>query len=152
MPGRRWSRVSPHRATPAAVGFRQHRRHGRRPSRLGSRRVVLYLYPLTGRPDTDLLVGWNTIPGARSRTAQACDFRNHHQDLRAAGAQRVYGLSSLRLAATLSAPTVEVDGTTLYKRMTLIVREQTIEHVFYPMFPTDQHVAEVLRWLQRNPD
>nr|WP_308248269.1 redoxin family protein [Nocardia nova] len=116
------------------------------------------------------------MPGARSRTAQACDFRNHHQDLRAAGAQRIYGLSSqstiyqaevvnrlrlpfamlsatgLRLAATLSAPTVEVDGTTLCKRMTLIVREQTIEHVFYPMFPPDQHAAEVLRWLQRNPD
>ncbi|MBV7708152.1 redoxin family protein [Nocardia nova] len=145
-------------------------------SRLGSQRVVLYLYPLTGRPDADLPVGWNSIPGARGCTAQACDFRDHHQDLRAAGVQCVYGLSSqpstyqaevvdrlrlpfamlsdtgLRLAATLAAPTFEVDGTTLYKRMTLIVREQTIEHVFYPVFPPDQHAAEVLRWLQRNPE
>jgi peroxiredoxin len=39
----------------------------------------------------------------------------------------------------------------LLKRFTLIVREQTIEHVFYPVFPPDEHAATVLAWLRANP-
>ncbi|WP_346742665.1 redoxin domain-containing protein [Spongiactinospora sp. TRM90649] len=42
----------------------------------------------------DLLGGWETISGARGRTAQACGFRDHHDELREAGAARVYGMSS----------------------------------------------------------
>ncbi|WP_281033320.1 hypothetical protein [Nocardia concava] len=40
----------------------------------------------------------------------------------------------------------------LYKRMTLIIRDGVIEHVFYPIFPPDQHVAELLRWLHEKAD
>lgn len=61
---------------------------------LGSGRTVVYLYPLSGRPGVDLPEGWDSIPGARGCSTEACDFRDHFADLRAAGAERAYGLSS----------------------------------------------------------
>ncbi|WP_405403479.1 MerR family DNA-binding transcriptional regulator [Streptomyces sp. NBC_01104] len=142
---------------------------------LGEGRSIIYCYPLTGRPDTDLPEGWNSIPGARGCTSEACDFRDHHDDLVAAGATRVYGLSSqgtayqqevvdrlrlpfpmlsdtaFRLSTTLGLPTFEAGGVPLYKRITLVVRDGVIEHVFYPVFPPNEHARQVLRWLRDNP-
>lgn len=144
-------------------------------SRLTEGRTVLYIYPLTGRPGTDLPTGWDDIPGARGCTPEACGFRDHHADLHAAGAGVVYGLSSqdedyqrevverlqlpfamlsdpgLSLARALSLPTFEAGGIRLYKRVTLIVLAGRIEHVFYPIFPTDQHAEQVLGWLRNAP-
>ena len=37
---------------------------------------------------------------------------------------------------------------TLIKRLTLIVRDGAIEHVFYPVFPPDQDAERVLAWLR----
>ncbi len=59
-----------------------------------STRTVLYAYPRTGRPGEDPLVAdWDLIPGARGCTPESCAFRDHHADLRAAGAD-VFGLST----------------------------------------------------------
>ena len=140
----------------------------------GPGRTVVYVYPLTGRPGTDLPAGWDAIPGARGCTPEACGFRDHHQDLLAAGAARVYGLSSqdtdyqrevvdrlglpfpmlsdpdLSLAGALRLPTFTVAGLTLYKRLTLVVRAGVIEHVFYPVFPPGEHAEQVLGWLRDN--
>ncbi|MGW8375040.1 MerR family transcriptional regulator [Streptomyces sp. ODS28] len=142
---------------------------------LGPGRTVLYLYPLTGSPSTDLPEGWNAIPGARGCTPEACGFRDHYRELLDAGALRVFGLSSqdtgyqrevverLRLpfemlsdpdrelARALDLPTFEAGGMTLYKRLTLIVREGVIEHAFYPVFPPDEHAEQVLDWLRQAP-
>jgi peroxiredoxin len=142
---------------------------------LGEGRSVLYLYPLTGRPDADVPEGWDAIPGARGCTPEACDFRDHYRDLAAAGAVRVYGLSSqdteyqrevvqrlrlpfamlsdtgFRLADALGLPTFEFNEARLYTRLTLIVRDDTIEHVFYPVFPPNEHAHQVLTWLLENP-
>jgi peroxiredoxin len=139
---------------------------------LGPGRTVLYIYPLTARPGTDLPAGWDSIPGARGCTPEACGFRDHHQDLLAEGAARVFGLSSqdtdyqreaverlqlpfqmladpdLRLAAELGLPTFAADGLTLYKRLTLIIRDGVIEHAFYPIFPPGEHAQQVLSWLR----
>jgi peroxiredoxin len=141
--------------------------------RLGPGRTVIYLYPLSGRPGVDLPNGWDAIPGARGCTPEACGFRDHHADLQAAGARAVYGLSSqstdyqaeladrlglpfsilsdpdLALAEALELPTFEVaGGKRLFSRLTLIVTDGRIEHAFYPIFPPDQHAAEVLEWLR----
>jgi peroxiredoxin len=142
---------------------------------LGSGRTVIYIYPLTGRPGTDLPEGWDSIPGARGCTPESCGFRDHHQDLLAAGAVRVFGLSSqdtdyqrevverlhlpfqmlsdptLSLADALNLPTFETSGLTLYKRLTLIIRDGVIEHAFYPIFPPSEHPQQVLAWLRDNP-
>lgn len=143
---------------------------------LGDGRTVVYIYPLTGRPGTDLPDGWDNIPGARGCTTEACDFRDHHTDLLAAGATRVWGLSSqevayqaelverlrlpfkmisdqdFRLADVLDLPSFSAEGhSRLYKRMTLIIREGRVEHIFYPVFPPNTHAQQVLDWMKANP-
>lgn len=139
---------------------------------LGAGRTVIYIYPMTGRPGVDLPVGWDEIPGARGCTPESCGFRDHYAELRAAGAAAVYGLSSqhtdyqrevverlelpfpllsdpeLALAAALRLPTFDVEGTTLYKRLTLIAEHGVIEHAFYPIFPPNEHAGQVLDWLR----
>lgn len=141
---------------------------------LGAGRTVLYVYPLTGRADVELPEDWDTIPGARGCTNQACDFRDHHADLLAAGAAAVYALSAqasdyqaevverlrlpfamlsdpeLVLAAELGLPTFTAGGMTLYRRHTLVLRDGIVEHVFYPVFPPDRHAEQVLAWLPTN--
>lgn len=137
---------------------------------LGPGRTVLYIYPLSGQPGVELPDGWNTIPGARGCTPEACGFRDHYAELRAAGVA-VYGLSSQdtdyqaelagrlglpfpilsdpahKLADALDLPTFSAGGQRLYKRLTLVVTDGRIERVFYPIFPPDQHAGEVLDWL-----
>ncbi|RIS07297.1 MerR family transcriptional regulator [Mycobacteroides abscessus] len=139
-------------------------------------RTVLYLYPLTGRPGLDIPEGWDAIPGARGCTTEACGFRDHFDELRAAGAQQVWGLSSqdtdyqaevvrrlrlpfhmlsdpdFTLAEALHLPTFAAVGhPRLYARITLIVRDGRIEQVFYPIFPPDTHAQQVLEWLTSHP-
>lgn len=133
--------------------------------------LVLYVYPRTGVPGEPLPDGWDAIPGARGCTPQSCAFRDHHAELRALDAG-VLGLSAqpadeqaafaarehipfplvsdadLRLAAELRLPTFEAGGMTLYKRITLIVRDGAIAHAFYPVFPPDRNAADVLAWLR----
>jgi peroxiredoxin len=137
-------------------------------------RTVVYAYPRTGRPGEEPLVAdWDEIPGARGCTPETCAFRDHHAELRAAGAE-VYGLSTqdtdyqreaserlnlpfpllsdadLLLTRALRLPTFEAAGQTLIKRVTLVVHEGRIEHVFYPVFPPDGHAEQVLEWLRAN--
>ena len=134
-------------------------------------RVVLYVYPMTGRPGTPLPDGWDEIPGARGCTPQSCGFRDHYRELRELDAS-VYGLSvqeteyqreakerlhlpfellsdaDLVLRDLLRLPTFEAAGMELYKRITLILRRGTIEKVFYPVFPPDENADRVLAWLR----
>ncbi len=139
-------------------------------------RSVIYAYPRTAEPDRPPLVpDWNQIPGARGCTPQSCAFRDHFAELRALGADRVFGLSTqatayqqemaarlhlpfpvlsdedLALAGALRLPTMEVAGLTLLKRLTFIVDDGVIAGVIYPVFPPDRSAADVLAWLERNP-
>jgi peroxiredoxin len=141
---------------------------------VGCPRAILYFYPRTGRPGVDPPDGWDLIPGARGCTPQACAFRDHHRELLDLGAE-VYGISSqgtadqaegaerlhlpfpllsdadLRLRHLLDLPTFRVEGEELYRRLTLVVRERAVEHVFYPVFPPDRHAGEVVAWLRAHP-
>lgn len=138
-------------------------------------RTVVFAYPRTGRPgEPSLVEDWDLIPGARGCTPESCGFRDHYQELAAAGVA-VYGLSTqdtayqqevtarlglpfallsdkdLRLTTALGLPTFEVAGQVLLRRLTLLVRDGAIEHVWYPVFPPDTHAAEVLAWLLEHP-
>lgn len=138
--------------------------------------TVVYIYPRTGRPDQELPTGWNAIPGARGCTPQSCAFRDHHDELKKAGASALFGLSTqntayqreaaerlhlpfellsddkLEFARALGLPTFEVDGMQLIRRITLIVRDGGIVKFFYPVFPPDQNADEVGGWLTANLD
>lgn len=48
-------------------------------------------------------------------------------------------------------PVFEVQSMRLLKRLTLIVRDGLVEHVFYPVFPPDTNAQEVLDWLVNHP-
>jgi peroxiredoxin len=48
-------------------------------------------------------------------------------------------------------PTFEFNFMTLIKRLTLIIDEGRITHVFYPVFPPDQSARQTLEWLKANP-
>ncbi len=53
----------------------------------------------------------------------------------------------LRFARALRLPTFEIAGMSLVKRLTLIVSDGRIEHVFYPVFPPDESASQVVQWL-----
>ncbi|WP_148862158.1 peroxiredoxin [Marinobacter fonticola] len=133
--------------------------------------TVIYCYPRIGDPNTPAAPGWADIPGAKGCTPQACDFRDHHDELTVLGAS-VFGVSAqpldeqkaaverlgltfpllhdsdLALANALTLPTFEFNGTHLIKRLTLIAVGGVIQKVFYPVFPPDQHAEAVVAWVR----
>lgn len=139
-------------------------------SRLAGRSVV-YAYPRTGQPGVANPDGWDGIPGARGCTPQSCAFRDHAAALRQLGVDHLFGLSTqetayqtelatrlhlpfpllsdsqLKLTRSLRLPTLELAGMTLLRRLTLIIDDGVITHLFYPVFPPDRSAAEVIDWL-----
>ncbi|HEV7399898.1 MAG TPA: peroxiredoxin [Solirubrobacterales bacterium] len=133
--------------------------------------LVAYIYPRTGTPGEPSPAGWDDIPGARGCTPQSCAYRDNLTEFSSLGAT-VVGISAqspeeqrefaerehipfpllsdsdMKLVGALRLPTFEADGTTLYKRLTLIAEKGKIGKVFYPVFPPDRNAAEVLAWLR----
>jgi peroxiredoxin/DNA-binding transcriptional MerR regulator len=138
-------------------------------------RWVIFIYPMTGVPGEDMPRGWDEIPGARGCTPEACGFRDNISDLLGAGLDVLYGVSTqgsryqrelverlhlpylmlsdptFALGGSLALPTFEAGGSRFYTRLTLVVRGRTIEHAFFPIFPTHEHAARVLEWLRNHP-
>lgn len=135
--------------------------------------TVVYAYPRTSPPGEPPIDGWDEIPGAKGCTPQSCAFRDHFDELRAAGADHVFGLSTqstefqqevverlhlpfpllsdeaMALQAALGLPTFEAGGMVLFKRFTLIIRDGKTETGFYPVPVPDQNAFEVLDYLRR---
>jgi peroxiredoxin len=135
-------------------------------------RTVVYIYPRTGVPGIDAPPGWDDIPGARGCTPQSCGFRDHFAELKMLGVANVFGLSTqntayqreaaerlhlpfpilsdagLELAGALKLPTFAAAGMVLYKRMALIIDDDTIVKAFYPVFPPDKNAEQVIAWLR----
>jgi len=51
------------------------------------------------------------------------------------------------LTRAMRLPTFSAADQTLLRRLTLVVRDGLVEHVFYPVFPPDRHAEQVLDWL-----
>jgi peroxiredoxin (alkyl hydroperoxide reductase subunit C) len=147
---------------------------GVNPGRL-SGTLVLFCFPRTGRPgEPSLVEDWDQIPGARGCTTQVCGFRDLYSDLRQAGVQHLFGLSTqtpeyqreaadrlhlpypllsdehLELTRALRLPTLHVAGYVLTKRLTLVARAGRILHVFYPVFPPNKDAEHTLSWVTEN--
>ena len=53
----------------------------------------------------------------------------------------------LKLTRAMQLPTFETSGMTLIKRLSLIIDDGKITHVFYPVFPPDESAAVIVKWL-----
>ena len=134
--------------------------------------TILYFYPMMERPGMPMPEGWDAIPGAKGCTPQACAFSNLSRIIRGSGASCIYGISTqetsdqleaatrlslnfpllsdsrLELTKALSLPTMEVEGKTLIRRLTLVLSSNRIVKVFFPVFPPDGNALDVLNYLR----
>jgi len=137
--------------------------------------TILYFFPMMAVPGKNIpSLGWDDIPGARGCTPQSITINQHKDDLLKYDAKPI-GVSTqsidelielsnlrnfsqplisdnnLKFQEKLSIPTFNVENKTMYKRLTLIIRQSKIIKVFYPIFPPDKHIFEILEWLESNP-
>ena len=136
-------------------------------------RMILYFYPMTGRPDRPLPENWNNIPGAKGCTIETCSFRDKYDEIITLNAVPI-GISTqdvddnkemtsrlkipydvlsdekLELSNELNIPTFSVGSKIFLKRITLIVEKKIIKKVFYPINDINKHIEEVLKWLKTN--
>ena len=115
---------------------------------------------------------WNSIPGARGCTPQACSFRDSFSELKGLGVSQVFGISTqsptyqaevherllfpydllsdedLRLQQALLLPTFDWDGGKVLRRATMAIENGTIVKVWYPVFPPDKSTEDVVSWLK----
>jgi len=132
--------------------------------------VVAFFYPMNGRPDSLPMIGWNDIPGARGCTPQVCSFRDDYSTL-ASLEVSVFGISSQILAdqkeasvrlslpyellndsqfaltEAMNLPTFSYESSIYIKRITLIIVDGIIKKTFYPVFPPDKNVKDVIAWI-----
>ncbi|KAG9946547.1 thioredoxin-like protein, partial [Aureobasidium melanogenum] len=134
--------------------------------------VIIFCYPRTGAPGETIPDAWNSIPGARGCTPQACSFRDTQKELKTAGVNKIFGLSTqstpyqkevktrlnlpyellsdekLDFVEALGLPTIDWKGKKLTKRITLAMMQGKIVKVWYPVFPPDKSAQQVLDWLE----
>jgi peroxiredoxin len=131
---------------------------------------VIYIYPMTGIPNKPDPDGWDNIPGARGCTPQSCSFRDNFSHLKKLNVS-IFGLSTqtteyqkemverlhlpfpvlsdekLEFAKQLNLPVFEVENMKLIKRITLVLNNNKIIKYFYPVFPPDKNVNDVIKFL-----
>lgn len=136
-------------------------------------KYVIYIYPMTGQPSIALPEGWDSIPGTRGCTPQSCSFRDHANELAKLNTN-IFGLSSqtteyqlevksrlhlpfellsdatFLLKKLLKLPTFYAGNIKLYKRLTMIIDNGQIIKTFYPVFPPDKNVGDVIEWLKNH--
>ena len=142
-------------------------------SKINTQYVVLYFFPMMSIQEKNLPAGWNDIPGARGCTPQNITINRHIKDLQkhdvnvcGISTQSIHELielsslrklsqmlisdNNLKFQKKLQIPTLHVENKTMYKRLTLIVKNSKIIKVFYPVFPPDKHVFEIIEWFETN--
>ena len=116
---------------------------------------------------------WNTIPGASGCTLQTCEFRDNYDDLVSLNAVPI-GISSqtvkynkemtnrlvvpfdvlsdenLELKNALNLPTFSLKNKIYFKRLTLIIEKKIVKKVFYPIYPIEKHVDDIIAWVNEN--
>jgi len=122
-------------------------------SKLTAQFVVLFCYTKTGLPDREPPKGWNEIPGARGCTPECIGFRHSYSKLHELDCA-VFGLSTqateyqkevadrldlpfpvlsdsdLIFTDALRLPTFVAEKEVLLKRLTMVIRQGTIDPSF----------------------
>lgn len=136
--------------------------------------TIVFCYPRTGAPNEVVPDSWNSIPGARGCTPQACSFRDNLPELKNLGVTTLFGLSTqsteyqqevherlhlpyqllsddtLEFVDALRLPTFDWEGKRVVRRLTLAVKDGVIVKHWYPVFPPDKNVDEVIAWLRES--
>ncbi|KUJ13424.1 BcpB protein [Mollisia scopiformis] len=134
--------------------------------------TILFCFPRTGASGETPSQEWNNTPGARGCTAEASSYRDDYSTLKDLGVSAVFGLSTqdtafqketkerlklpydllsdekLEFVEALKMPIFEWEGKPLIKRCTIALRDGKIEHVWYPVFPSNENSTEVAKWLK----
>ena len=136
-------------------------------------RIILYFFPMTGRPDRLLPKDWNLIPGAKGCTSQTCSFRDKYDEIISlntvpigVSTQSIEDLkemtsrlsvpfdilsdADLKLKNLLNLPTFSIKEKIYIKRLTLVIEKNLIKKVFYPIFPPENHINDLIEWLKTN--
>jgi peroxiredoxin len=111
-------------------------------------------------------------PDLRRCTPQACSFRDNFSELKSLGVDHVYGISTqtptyqaevhdrlhlsydllsdehLKFQQALRLPTFEWEGKKVLKRSMIALREGKVIKWWYPVFPPDKGVDDVIAWLK----
>jgi len=135
--------------------------------------VVMFFYPMNGRPDAPPMIGWNDIPGARGCTPQSNSYKGNILKLEKLEL-KVFGISSqplldqkeakfrldlpfdllndsdFTLTKAMQLPTFKYQESTYIKRLTIIAENGIIKKTFYPVFPPNENVLDVLNWAKHN--
>lgn len=135
--------------------------------------AVMFFYPMNGRPDAPPMTGWNDIPGARGCTPQSNSYRDNYLNLKNL-AVKTYGISSQPLAdqkeaknrlklpfellndseflltKALNLPTFTYHNSIYIKRLTIIVDNGIIKKTYYPVFPPNENVLDVINWVKHH--
>ena len=143
--------------------------------KINTKYLILYFFPMMSIPEKTLPSGWNDIPGARGCTPQNITINEHIKDLQEYDV-RVCGISTqpideltelsllrkfsqplisdnnLKFQEKMQIPTFDIESKIMYKRLTMIVKNSKIIKVFYPVFPPDKHIFEILEWFETNSD
>ena len=135
--------------------------------------LILCFFPMISISEKSLPPGWNEIPGARGCTPQNIAISSHIKDfekynsivigISTQNAEELASISNerkflhslvsdvnLQFKREFKIPVFHVADKTMYKRITLIIRESKILKVFYPVFPPDRHALELVDWLENN--
>ena len=136
-------------------------------------RQIFCFYPMTGIPGSPLPGGWDSIPGARGCTPQLCSISENYSFYEEERIP-IFGISTQRskeqleakkrlklryellsdvnreLQKTLSLPMFSIGTMSFYKRLTMVIDDDIINKVFYPVFPPDMHYRELLGWLKQD--
>jgi peroxiredoxin len=135
-------------------------------------RSLVVVYPWTGRPGLPNPPNWDNIAGAHGSTPELEGFRDHAADFARLGVL-LFGLSTqtadhqrelvkrLRLPFPilsdvecvfgdgLNLPSFVTGDETYLKRLTLLIEDGRIAHLFYPVPDPALHADQVLSWLKR---
>ena len=96
--------------------------------------LVIFCYPMTGRPGRPLPSGWIDIPGAAARLRLPYPLLSD---------------AAFKFSDSLKLPLLAIENLRLIKRLTLIAKEGVIEKCFYPVFPPDKNVKDVIKWFSK---
>ena len=140
-------------------------------NRMDTFRLVIYFFSMTGNPKKKLPKNWNEIPGASGCTLENCYFRDNYEKLidlntlpigvstqsvddikemtiRLGIQFDVLSDSELKCTKALSLPTFSIDNQVFIKRSTIIIENNIIKKIFYPIDLLDKHIDNVIEWLK----